>query len=313
MKLLLTGATGFLGSHLLEALVEKGHRVIILKRSFSNTWRINHILTAHDSQITSHNIDLVPIEEAFKQHPPDMVIHLATCYRKFHSQEDVEELMRTNVEFPSLILELCRKYGVKYFINTGTFFEYDLVHSQISEKDPFRPYNLYAATKIAFENILKFYVVEYGIKAVTLKLFAPYGYRENETKLIPFLIKSILEGKDVSISKGKQRWDFTYCKDIVRAYINSMSYVQKMGTQYESFNIGKGIPNSLEEVAELLLTIAGSRTKILLEKPYNEKEIFWACADPAKAMNKLGWLPEYDLKRGLTETFEWYKKYYEER
>ncbi len=119
---LLTGATGFIGSHLLEELINQNYEVIILKRSFSNTWRIDHLL----DNITFYDIDKVPIENIFDNHEINYVVHLATYYKKTHEYNDIEEMMESNITIPTKILEQMRLHSVEYFINTGTFFEYDL-------------------------------------------------------------------------------------------------------------------------------------------------------------------------------------------
>jgi len=175
---LLTGATGFMGSHLLEALLKQDYRVVILKRSTSDTWRIAHLL----DQVISYDVDLVELELAFEEQEIDLVVHLATLYRKFEESTDIDGMLRTNVSFPSQLLYSAMRHEVKGFINTGTFFEYDCSKLPIDEKAALKPFNFYAQTKLAFENILKGYAEK--IPSITLKLFSPYGEKDNQ-KLIP--------------------------------------------------------------------------------------------------------------------------------
>ena len=178
MKILLTGANGFIGSHLLERLVES-YDVSIIKRKNSNLSRLRKI-----EGYKSFNLDEQSLNEIFESNF-DMVVHLATHYRKEHKKEDIEEMIRTNITFPTLLLENMVERNVKYFINTGTFFEYDLSEEALNEDSPISPYNLYAATKAGFLENLKFFSRDHKIKVIDLKLFSPYGPRDNQ-KFIPY-------------------------------------------------------------------------------------------------------------------------------
>ncbi|MCD6398767.1 MAG: NAD-dependent epimerase/dehydratase family protein, partial [Candidatus Aenigmarchaeota archaeon] len=123
MNILLTGASGFLGSHLLPKLVKKDYNVIILKRSFSNTWRIKNIIP----QLKSYDIDKMDIEKIFRENKINVIIHLATDYGKKNSN-DVSQILKSNVELPTKLLKLGTKYGSSFFVNahTSTNSEYTL-------------------------------------------------------------------------------------------------------------------------------------------------------------------------------------------
>ena len=135
--ILLTGATGFLGSHLLEALLAQGYKVTILKRSTSDTWRIGHLL--NNVSVYDNNENL---EFAFEGKDIDTVIHLATCYRKFEDASDIEEMTKANIAFPSEVLIQGLKHGLKHFINTGSYFEYDCSVQPVIESARLKPFNL---------------------------------------------------------------------------------------------------------------------------------------------------------------------------
>ena len=112
ITVLLTGATGFLGSHLLEALIAKGHKVVILKRSTSNTWRIRHLM----EHVTSYDSDKQPLALVFDQQQIDVVIRLSTLYRKFDNGQGVSEMISANVSFPVELLEIGVRRGIKGYI-----------------------------------------------------------------------------------------------------------------------------------------------------------------------------------------------------
>jgi nucleoside-diphosphate-sugar epimerase len=300
--LLLTGATGFLGSHLLEALLLEGYHVIILKRSTSDTWRIKHLL----EQCSSYDVDQISLEEIFKLHQIDYIIHLATFYKKAHIIDDIIPMFDTNVTFPAKLLDLATAHGVKGFINTGTFFEYDPSILPISEANPIKTFNLYAKSKLAFEQILKSYADEGKIKAVTLKIFSPFGPKDDVNKLIPFIVSKALKNEPISLSEGFQKLDFIYAGDIAQAYLKTLTQIDTF-SEYESFNIGSGNSYSVREVISLL--------EELMERSINKT---WGSpstvdnpviiASRMKAKEQLYWVPQTSLRSGLKETIQYYKE-----
>lgn len=300
--ILLTGATGFLGSHLLEALLKQHYKVVILKRSTSNTWRIEHLL----DQVISYDVDTQPLEMAFEQQNIDLVIHMATLYRKFDHGKEVSEMIQSNITFPTELLEISLRKSVKAFFNTGTFFEYDCSIQPINESTSLKPFNLYAKTKIAFESILK--TSSENIAINTFRLFSPYGEKDNH-KLILSIIKKILSGESLELSEGLQKIDLVYIDDIVNAYLKAIERLeqQNIATEYQVFNIGSGYALSIRDIVSIL--------EELLEQPIQKKwgekskfEIPLAYADINKAQQVLGWFPQTNIKDGLYKTLNFYKE-----
>ncbi|MGB7969623.1 MAG: NAD-dependent epimerase/dehydratase family protein, partial [Methanobacterium sp.] len=228
---LVTGGTGFIGSHVIEHLLTNGYRVILLKRSFSKTWRIEEF----KDKITCYNIDEIELDKIFRKESITAIIHLATYYKKHHTQEDIDPMIRSNILFPVELLENARKFDVKIFINTGTFFEYAYDTLPIHENSYEKPFNFYAITKLAFENILKSYTKKEDIKSITLKIFSPYGPRDNEEKIVPLLINHTIKDKEIKLSHGLQKLDFIYVKDIAEAYISSLKNISLI-EEYEAIN-----------------------------------------------------------------------------
>ncbi|MGB9878571.1 MAG: NAD-dependent epimerase/dehydratase family protein [Candidatus Pelagibacter ubique] len=302
MRVLITGATGFIGSHLVEYLINNTkNEVFILKRSSSDIWRIKEYI----NKLKTFDTDKEDILDIIKKSKPDVIIHLATYYKKNHNYNDLPVMIHSNIEFPVRILEAMASENVTYFINTGTFFE--SVYSYGTQRF-IKPLNLYASTKLAFEELMKFYLYTYDIKGITLKLFSPYGYRENPNKLIPYLINKILKDEEIEMTAGDQTLDFTYVKDIIDAYIKAIEYIFHMKEIYQTFEIGTGVMHTLQEVVSILEKISGKVLRVSWGKiPYAENEVFYSKADIRDTMNFLRWKPKYDLEKGLKETFEWYK------
>jgi len=305
MKVLVTGATGFIGSNLVKRVLGDGFDVLIVKRINSSLEKIEDILDHERLKI--YDISSTNLEYIFQKEKIDAIFHLATFYQKKEKSLDIQKMIRSNIEWPTLILQKAVESGVKYFINTGTFFEYRLNREvPISEESELAPYNLYASTKIAFENILRYYVNLNKMKAITLKLFAPYGPYDNPNKIIPFLIKKMFKKEPITLhSSGMQKWDYIFVLDIVDAYVKALNYVQHMKNKYEVFNIGDGKTVTIYEITNILKRLIGYQNKIIWSND-SPHEIKYVCANIEKAKQILGWNPHYDIEKGLKATVKWY-------
>ncbi len=304
MNILITGGTGFIGSHLTFRLLSLGHKITVLKRPTSDIWRIKEI--ARKINI----IDLESfknLESVFINNNLDTVIHLATAYIK-HSdrRKEINQMKNTNITFPSLLLNFAIKNKVKYFINTGTCFEYKLSDTKIDENHKISPYNFYASTKIAFEVLLKSFVEKNYIRGITLKLFYPYGEKDNN-KVIPLMIKAILKKEKLNLTKGEQELDFTYVDDIVEAYIKALSFISSIKyKKYEVFNIGTDEVYKLKNIGKLLENLSGNYKSLNFSNPYPLDEIMYMSCNYKKAMKLLNWKPETSIINGITKTYESY-------
>jgi UDP-glucose 4-epimerase len=299
--ILLTGATGFLGSHILDRLLIDGYNVAILKRSWSDTWRINHLL----NQIKIFNLDLTSLEEIFQSIKPQYIIHLATSYSKFDSDVDLDSMHKANILFPVELLEVGVKYGLKGFINTGTFFEYDCSQQPVNENSPIKPFNLYAQTKLDFELILKSYAVKININ--TFRIFSPYGEKDNN-KLIPMLIQKALSKQTIQLSDGMQKLDFIYSLDVANAYVKALEamFLEKEPGCYNIYNLGSGIPTSVREVVSVIEQNLGEYLNVVWGKP-STVDIPIAYADLLKIKKELLWTPGHSIHQGIANTIDYYR------
>lgn len=300
MTILLTGASGFIGSHVLERLVRDNHQVTLLLRKSSDTWRIVPLL----SKVQIIHEDT--LEQYFASNPPEMIMHFATHYVKAHQASDVAQMIDGNVRLPSLLLEHAAASRTKYFINIGTCFEYDQSPKSISESSQIKPYNLYASTKVSFESILQYYASHTSLKALTLKLFYPYGEKDN-TKVIQLIIRAVKHQQELVISKGEQRLDFTYVHDLVDATLAAMRFLKSSKYQhYEVVNIGTGKGVMLKDIAAFINNM-GKQPMVKCEREYIENEIMAMVADSSKAKKLLGWEPRTTIELGLARMWEYYQ------
>lgn len=299
MKILLTGATGFLGSRLLEHLSKMPeHQVGILVRDRSNIENIQDILVKTQDIFKIHSKE--SIDHAIDKFKPDIVIHIASMIRAEHQPDEVEPLVLSNILFPSLILESMRQHDVKYFINTGTFWEY------LNSSSEYDPTSLYAATKRSFEDILRFYTEATDIRAVTLQLYDTYGPHDPRKKLLWWLRHSIDAQEAIPFSAGEQQMDMVYIDDIISAYTKAIEYIIKKQTKnIDIFPIATGEIHTLREVAQIFEMAIGKKLNIDWGKrPYRTREVMQVKPDLTNTKIKLGWQANITLEKGLEKIIE---------
>jgi len=299
-SILLTGATGFIGSHLLDVLVRLNKQVVVAKRSTSDTWRIKHLLDS----VSVCNVDESSIDSIFEEHNIETIIHLATLYRKFDSVGDLKNMVDSNVTFPLQLIETGLRKNLKLFVNTGTYFEYDCTELPVRETAAIKPFNLYARTKLAFESMLESYASQISVR--TFRLFSPYGEKDNK-KLIPYIIQSAVNHEPLKLSEGLQKLDFVYVTDIVDAYLKVIESVNENASKYEVFNIGSGVAISVREVVSLVEQQLGES----INKSWGDPSIVdypLVVADVSKAKKLLGWSPKISMRQGIANIFEYYSK-----
>lgn len=289
-NILITGATGFLGSHLLPTLIEKGYNIIVLKRSFSNTWRIQNVI----SQIKSYDIDKISIKKIFDENEIGGIIHLATDYGR-KNNNDIIQMSKANIELPAKLLDLGCKYEVIFFINTHTFSN--------------SKYMLYSAMKNSFIEIAKYFTANFKVKFINMKLEHMYGEKDEYSKFIPFLIKNILEDKEIMATSGKQKRDFIYVQDVVYAYLKVIESLKNLYEEFIELEIGTGKSISLRDLIKKIEEEINKKANIKWGGiPNRKNEIFDSKADIRRVKQYLEWSPKYDIKSGLKKTVDWYRK-----
>ncbi|OXT09503.1 hypothetical protein CE561_00630 [Thermoanaerobacterium thermosaccharolyticum] len=305
LNILVTGGAGFIGSNLIERLIQQNHNVIMIKRKSTNLFRLKSVIDKikiYESDIS----DINSLSKIFEKNKIDMVYHLATFYKSSHIVDDINPMINTNILGLINLLELCKKYSVKKIINTGTCFEYKFNKNLLNEEDDLSPWNLYALTKITSENIIDYYSKENGIRAVTLRLFPPYGPKDNINKLIPYIIIKALKNEKIEITKGEQRWDYIFVDDIIDAYLKLLTY---MPNGHEIYNVGTGTTKSIKNIIETISAILNKKLNVEYgAKEYRKNEIFYMKADITKIKNTLGWFPKTNLYDGLTKTLNYYRE-----
>jgi CDP-paratose synthetase len=283
---LLTGATGYFGSHILEMLLKNNYSVIILKRSFSDTRRISTFING----AKSYDIDKIPIENVFEENRIDIIVHAATNYGR--NKETLSELIKTNLLFPLEILE-CAAKNVKLFINTSTSLPDEL--------------NYYEMTKKQFSSYAKKIADEKGINFLNVKMEHMYGPGEDSSRFMPSLIRKILNNEKVDMTKGEQARDFIYIEDAIEAY---SAIIQNAGIflGFKEIEVGSGMPIKIRDLASTIKSMTGSKSILNLGAiPYRKNEPMYTCAN-ISLLKRMGWSIRYNIESGLKNDIEYYRK-----
>lgn len=280
--ILLTGATGYLGSNLAKALVEAGYKLVILIRPTSNTTRLSSILP----YIKYYGVDDYNLNQAFTENKIDGVLHTAASYGR--QAEKLEDIFKANLLFPVALLDLCKKNNVKYFINTGTSLPPTV--------------NWYSLSKNQFSDVLK--MNSDTINIIDLKLEYFYGPGDDTSKFITFLLdKLLLSEKHIALSEGTQFRDFIYIKDAVNAVLMLFEKIGQF-TGYNDVQLGSGKAYQLKDIAETLKTKVNSLTQLNFGAlPMRQGEVMHSVAN-IDLLTSLGWKTNYTLEQGITETIE---------
>ena len=308
-KIFITGATGFIGRHLVRLLTREGYSVGVLARSpssFAHEVGIQNI-----SFFTGDIRSYEDLETAFTSFKPDAVIHLVTYYAVMHRADEIGVMLDTNVKGTINLLEAAKESkSVRLFINTGTCAVYEQKTHRLSEADNVKPQNLYAVTKLQAEEACSFYADAYNLPCVTLRLFPPYGPGDKERRLLPYVIGSLLNKTTPNLTTGKQEWDFVYVSDIVSGFLAALrSY--PFPEKHEIINIGTGDPQSVRTVVEMIKSTMNSDTNLLWGSvEHRMNEVWYNSADISKAQKVLHWSPQVGMDEGLGKTVAYFSDYF---
>lgn len=282
MTILISGSTGFLGSYLLKSFLDKGHQVIGLKRTTSDSCRVDDYL----QEVVFYDIDIVEIAEVFKKHKVDIVINTVTNYGR--SDKRVSSIVETNLLFGLKLLEESINASIKAFINTDTLLE--------------RSINAYALSKAELVDWMVFLSNE-TTKMINIKIEHMYGPKDDENKFIYWLVNQLKQNvSTIDLTSGMQRRDFIYIEDIVNAYETIVNNIDKLAN-YEEFELGSGESIEVKEFITLIQTQI-QETQTIDTKlnfgaiAYRDNENMNMQANISK-LQALGWNPKTSLKEGI--------------
>nr|WP_320012034.1 NAD-dependent 4,6-dehydratase LegB [uncultured Desulfobulbus sp.] len=313
--ILVTGADGFIGSHLTEELVRQGHRVkaFVLYNSF-NSWGW---LDNSPREIID-NLEIFPgdIRDPHGVHTAmegcDAVLHLAALIAIPYSYHSPDTYVDTNVKGTLNILQAARTLNVQRVIHTSTSEVYGTARFvPITEEHPLQGQSPYSATKIAADQLAYSFFASFGLPVVIARPFNTYGPRQSARAVIPTIITQIANGtRQIKLGAVSPTRDFNFVKDTVSGFIAALNSEKGLG---EAVNFGSNFEVSIGETAQLIAEAMNAEIEIITDearvRPQNsEVQRLWA--DNSKAKQLFGWQPSYagrdGFKRGLAETAQWF-------
>lgn len=304
-KVLITGSTGFIGANLTRKCIDAGAQVYIFTRAVSNKWRVKDILC----DINEYDVDLLEYEKVktvVHKIRPEIIFHTAT-YGGYPTQKQSDSIIQTNITGTMNLLNACSQIGFEMFVNTGSSSEYGIKDSPIKETDSLNPNSCYGIVKGAATLLCQLKAREENLPITTLRLFSPYGYYEDSTRLVASVIIACLKGENPKLSFPNSVRDFIFIEDVIEAYIKTT--VQSDKAKSEIFNIGGGQQFTVREVVNTIVNLVGNNVEPewgIMPNHRVEPQIWQA--DITKATNIFNWQPHYSLKEGLAKTIEWFRK-----
>ncbi len=305
-RVLLTGATGFVGANLARRLLQEGHDVHLLVRPGYAAWRIKEIrphVRLHSAPLTHPTL----IQRSVKKIRPDWIFHLA-AYGAYSSQNDAPAMIQTNILGMNTLLEACIHNGFEAFVNTGSSSEYGYQPHAPSEADIPEPNSLYAVTKLSATQLCRYVARKHKLHIPTLRLYSVYGPYEEPTRLIPTLLVRGLKGKLPPLVDPRIARDFIFVEDVIEAYLQAAS--KKSREWGAIYNVGTGVQTSLRQVVEVvrkLLPIEQKpRWSTMPNRSWDTRT--WV-ANSRKIQSQLHWSAKTSFKQGLVETLEWLRKH----
>jgi NAD dependent epimerase/dehydratase len=315
MKILVTGADGFIGSHLTEALVRAGHRVkaFVLYNSFNSWGWLDHCSedVKGGFEVFAGDVrDPHGVKEAMKG--CDAVLHLAALIAIPYSYHSPDTYVDTNIKGTLNVLQAARELSVARVVHTSTSEVYGTARFvPISEDHPLQGQSPYSATKIAADQLAYSFFASFGLPVVTVRPFNTYGPRQSARAVIPTIITQIASGhRQIRLGAVSPTRDFNFVSDTVDGFVAALNSDQALG---EVINIGSNFEISVGDTVQLIAETMGAEVEILTDearlRPENsEVERLWA--SNAKAHQLLGWQPAYGgrdgFRRGLELTAEWF-------
>jgi len=296
----ITGVTGFLGSRLAKQLVAQGNHVIGLKRASSSLAQIQYCglmgkIEWHD--IPAEGCDLAGVLDGRRA---DVLFHTAALARTGTTDEDVAALVDSNLKFPLVLAQQAKRAGVRVFINASTSW-------QSTDGVSYSPFNIYAATKEAFENLLVALADE-NFACVSIRLFDTYGAGDYRGKIVDLLVKAAATGQPLAMSPGGQFISLLHADDAARAFIIAARLaLAAKGSRHHAYAAPADTPIRLRDLADLIERLAGKPVRVEWGgRPYRPNEIMMP---NSSCLPVPGWTPQVPLEQGLKELIDTYRTF----
>lgn len=309
-KVIVTGAGGFIGSHLVESLTELGANVRAFVRYNSrNDWGFLEILPEHIKKqvevIAGDLRDSGSVRTAVKG--VQIVFHLGASIAIPYSYANPRDAIETNVIGTLNVLNAVKEYEVEKMVQTSSSEVYGTaLYCPMDEKHPLQAQSPYAASKIASDKLAESFHLSYGLPVATIRPFNTYGPRQSARAVIPSIIIQLLNFDSLSLGALYPTRDFLFVKDTVDGFVKIAESPLTVG---EVVNVGTGIEISIEDLAKKIMFIIGKEVQIISKNDRirpSASEVKRLVADNTKARKLAGWEPKILLDEGLDRTVKWF-------
>lgn len=302
MRVLITGAAGFIGSQLARLLVQEGCEVYALLRRQSDPWRIRDLLP--ELRVVEGDL-LQPNQGWMKKLDtirPEACFHLA-----WYAEPGVFFSSLLNLGYLSASLALAEslsKVGCRRLVVAGSFSEYDQELGYLSENSALKPNTIYGAAKAALYQALAPWASAAGIDLLWPRIFSVYGPGEHEKRFVPAVMLAALRGKATRLSPGEQLRDYLHVADAAAGV-----WAAVQSSLSGPVNIGSGRPIAIGQLAERIGALVGRPDLIRLgDLPYRDGDPMFVCANTQLLKTATGWSPRFDLQDGLLDTLDWWQR-----
>lgn len=313
-KVLVTGAGGFIGSHLTERLVVLGADVkaLVHYNALGRWGWLDHSAIRNDIQVVTGDIaDRDSVRQAMDG--VEVVFHLAALIGIPYSYHAPASYVRTNIEGTLNVLQNARDVAVERVVHTSTSEAYGSArYVPIDEEHPLQGQSPYAATKIGADKLAEAFHRSFGVPVATVRPFNTYGPRQSARAVIPTIITQALTQSEIRLGNLAPTRDLNYVKDTAEGFISVAAHAQAVG---QVINIGTGKEISIGDLVKTILELLNKQDLPIVSESQRQRpegsEVDRLCAANYKAETLLGWKPQYTLRKGLQETIAWMEEHLE--
>ena len=304
MRCLVTGATGFIGSHLARWLLRQGQSIAVLIRPGSDMWRIRDVLPA-TTVIHSDLWRVAEIADQIHAFRPEVIFHLAWQGGNSSKFQNDPAQVFSNVLGSLTLVRLAKDAGVQRWIGFGTSAEYGRYDTPVSENQIPTPTTMYGRAKYSTCLLTEKLCEQYGIAFVWIRPFWLYGPYDDPGRMIPYVIAAFLRGEEPALTWGEQQWDYLYVTDVAEAIWKAIVTPKAQGV----FNLGSGEAHTVRSIVEKIRDLIDP--ELLLgfgDVPYRPDQVMHLQADISRLKQATGWSPQVSLDQGLSSTVAWFKE-----
>jgi NAD dependent epimerase/dehydratase len=309
---LVTGAAGFIGSHLVQQLLEVGAnvRAFVHYNSMNSRGFLDNLSKTEQKAIEFFMGDLKDPHSVLQACTgTDIVLHLGALIAIPYSYKNPTDVVQTNVLGTLHVAQAVNSLGIPKLVHTSTSETYGTArYVPMDENHPLQGQSPYSASKIAADKVIESFYCSYDLPVVTIRPFNSYGPRQSMRAVIPTIINQALYESDISLGNTQSTRDFTYVEDTARAFLHAASSDKGNG---EVINAGSSFEISIGELAEKIKKLVGRDVPIRVKEERlrpSKSEVDRLFSNSDKAYQLLGWKPEVSLEEGLTKTIEWIKE-----